>query len=990
MDSKSVSSWRNPRGAGLATALLLLVGVLSVLFFKSYLPGYTLFSNDGPLGTQMSASHRVPDTFSGGWQDLNTIGFREGGAFPNITYGLLYLLGPLGYSKFYVAFALLFLGLGAWCFFRQLQLAPLACVLGALAASLNSGFFSAACWGVAMHDLTIGLSFFALAALVDTSSSRRWLRVLVAAFAVGLGVSESADIGVIFSLCVTAFVIYQGLTGELEPTKGALRLWVRVGLLGLTLLLGFALIAGFGTHSSLGRFIAGKIGAGKLLILCALTAAAWWAVSSKGPWADRSLRSGLRLAGLALPAFFVAAQTMAVMVSTQITGVVGMQQDTETKARRWAEATQWSLPKAEAIGVVVPGLFGYRMDTPNDMEMFGNWFEGGMYWGTAGSDPAWDQYFESGKQGPPPARIIRFTGGGNYAGVLVILVAVWAALQGLRKKDSIFPSATRRWIWFWSVLALGSLLLAFGRFAPFYRLVYLVPYVSTFRNPAKFMHLVNWALVVLFAYGVHGLWEHYLRNRPVTAIREWWHRVSGVDRRWTIGSFMALGLALVGWMAYASNRASLEQHLQEVQIEPGLTHAVAGFSLEQVGLFVLLFALAAGLMVLILSGALGGKRAKWAGALLLTFVVLDLGRANLPWLVYWDYNQKYATNPVIDRLRDKPYEHRVAILPFQTPPDFRWLGDVYKIEWAQHVFLYYNVQSLDMVQMRGMPEDLAAFDSLWMPRTEADVPRLLPRHWQLTNTRYLLGPTGFLDVLNQRVDPTQHRFRVVEQFDLVPKPGISQPTKLEELTAFPTNNGKYALFEFTGALPRARLYSNWQLSTNDPGTLEQLASPEFHPENTVLVAGGVLPPSPSGNTNENTGKVEFTSYAPKDIVLRAEAPKATVLLLNDRYDPNWKVAVDGKTATLLRCNYLMRGVFLTPGLHRVEFQFKPPMHLFYVSLLAVVLGLALCGFLLIVREAPAPPSAPTPAHPPQKTRVPQAADRVKNRESTASLAKGGR
>ena len=37
----------------------------------------------------------------------------------------------------------------------------------------------------------------------------------------------------------------------------------------------------------------------------------------------------------------------------------------------------------------------------------------------------------------------------------------------------------------------------------------------------------------------------------------------------------------------------------------------------------------------------------------------------------------------------------------------------------------------------------------------------------------------------------------------------------------PGDNGTYALIEFTGALPRAKLYSHWQVSTNDTATLKR-------------------------------------------------------------------------------------------------------------------------------------------------------------------------
>jgi len=84
------------------------------------------------------------------------------------------------------------------------------------------------------------------------------------------------------------------------------------------------------------------------------------------------------------------------------------------------------------------------------------------------------------------------------------------------------------------------------------------------------------------------------------------------------------------------------------------------------------------------------------------------------------------------------------------------------------------------------------------------------------------------------------------------------------------------------------------------------------------------------------------------------------LLLNDRFDPDWNVRVDGQRAKLLRCNYIMRGVYLTPGVHRVEFRFQPPFRTLYVSLAALGVGLLLLGVVTVssLRSwASAPPGA---------------------------------
>ncbi len=892
MDLRSPASSSTPRSTGFLTMFLLLFGLLALLFHDCFFSGYTLFSNDGPLGAIMVDSRRVPESFTGVWQDLNSIGFREGGAVPSITYGLMWLLGPLGFSKFYVPIVLLILGMAAWGFFRRLGLAPLACVLGALASVLNSGFFSSACWGVAAHPLTLALSYLALAALADTSSSRSWLRVVLAGLAVGMGVVEGADIGAIFSLYVAAFVIYQAWTPE-------------------------------------------------------------------GPRLKNLATGAARLGLVAAFAVFLAAHSISVLVTTQIKGVAQMQQDKDTKQQHWDFATQWSLPKREALGFLIPGLFGYRMDTP----------DGGAYWGAVGRDPNWDRYFANGKQGSPPQGTMRFSGGGVYAGILVVLIAGWTVFQSLRKKDSAFSLPTRRWIWFWLGVFVVSLLLSFGRFAPFYQVLYALPYFSTIRNPAKFTYFCNWSLVVLFTYGVNGLYRLYLERQTAKAaafrqtFADWWQRVRGFDRRWTTGCAIAFGAAALGWLIFASSGDAFEKYLQEVQFDPTTAHAIAKFSVGQVGLFLVFFAAAIILITLIQSGAFRGPRASWGGILLGLLLVVDMGRADQPWIITWNYAQKYASNPIIDFLQKQPYEHRVAGLPrwipqvFQVPQPLaeaeQYFRQLYGIEWTQHHFLYYNIQSLDVIQMPRMPEDLAAFETRFFPQNSAELPRVT-RHWQLTNTRYLLGAAGFLDLLNGQFDPAQHRFRIAERFDILPKPGITQPTKLEELTAVPNTNGPFALFEFTGALPRAKLYSNWQVSTNDQAALAQLASPDFDPEKNLLVAGNGATPPAAGATNQVPGEVKFASYTPKDIIFNATATAPSILLLNDRFDPTWTVSVDDKPETLLRCNYIMRGVYLTPGSHKVEFRFVQSMSTFYVSLAAVILGALLSGILLI------PPSSPSP------------------------------
>ncbi|MGH7939778.1 MAG: hypothetical protein ACREFR_01745, partial [Limisphaerales bacterium] len=744
----------------------LLAVVLAVLFAKSFLPDYVHFSNDGPLGQINAADAQMPGILTGTWMDLNDIGTSGGAAAPDITAMINWILGPVDYSKFYQPLCLLILGIGAWVFFRQLKLSPLAATLGALATALNSSYFGNACWGTASVQIAEGMVFFALALVMantsETQPKVRWLRLALAGMAVGVGVMEGADNGAIFSLFVAAFVYFKSF---LEDRAPALK----------------------------------KIGRGMG-----------------------------RVAVIAIFAAFIAAQTITSLVDTFIVGTAGMAQKTsiEDSQQHWDWATQWSIPKKETVGLFIPGVFGYRMDTPKDMMGFlQSHYVGGEYWGGVGRTPEIDRFFDSGKSGPPPSGMMRFGYAGYYCGILVALIALFAVIQSFRRGNSIFPLFQRRLIWFWTAVLIIGLLLSWGRFAPFYHFIYLLPYFSTIRNPAKFLAIFDLAILIIFAYGMDGLGRQYMQepgdkvNSGWRQLKSWCGKVRGFDRNWALGSLVFFGFNVLGWLIYSSERPALIRYLEKVGY-PDADGAgqIASFSIGQVGWFLLFFAAAVILVILVLSGVFAGKRARLGGILLGVLLVADLGRADLPWIIHWNYKEKYASNPIIDLLRDKPYEHRVADVPSDSG-----FEQLYRIEWMQHHFPYYNIQCLDIIQSPRVSSDLAAYDMALAPGPSSLY--LLARRWALSNTSYLLGPAAYLDQLNQQLDPARRRFRIVKRFSIAPKPGIEQPTELEQLTAVPDTNGDYALFEFTGALPRAKLYTYWRVSTNANATLHTLTAP---------------------------------------------------------------------------------------------------------------------------------------------------------------------
>jgi len=891
--------------------VILLVVVLVVIFWRSFLPDYVHFSNDGPLGQENSAWHQLPAAMTGSWYDLNDIGSSVGAMAPTFSSLIYLVLGPLGYSKFYAFCALFILGLGAWSLLRALKLSPLAVTLGTLVAVLNSLYFAGACWGVAAAEIAIGMNFFALALVcsnhAETPWLTRWTRLGLAGFCVGMNVMEGADVGALCSVLVALFTFYKSV------------------------------------------------------------------IEADGTLPARIFRGAVRVAIIGVFAGFIALQTVLSLVGTSIQGVAGTGQDTETKTAHWDWATQWSFPKRETLALIVPGLFGYKMDTPKDMmPQVAKYYEGGAYWGGIGRDPALDRYFDSGSQGTPPASsFMRFTGGGNYVGILVCLIAAWAMSLAFRKENSPFTPVQKKFVLFWFVVLIFALLFAWGRFSSFYALLYHLPYFSTIRNPCKFLLFFCWSLIILFAYGVHALSLRNPADRPAGNAgplahgMNWFARAAEFERKWFWACATLLGSAVVGWLIFSSEQTSFLAYLAKVGLpgsDPNMENsgaAIAAFALSQVAWFIPLLAVALVLFLLFVAGYFSGNRAQLGAWLLGGFLVFDLVRADLPYVVHWDYKQKYevgSLNPVVQMLVDKPYEHRVAALPFRAPEGMELLDQVYRIEWMQHHFPYYNVQCLDIIQMPRMAEDLKAYLEALAPRGSMETAHLFTRRWELSNTRYLLGAAGFLDVMNQQLDPVKKRFRIVQRFEIVPKPGILQPRRLEELTAMATDNGKFALFEFTGALPRVKLYANWQVNTNDAENLKRLADANFDPAKTVLVSTLKNNLSALSTNEADAGTVEFKSYAPKKIVLTANVAAPAVLLLNDKFDPDWHVTVDGKPAEILRCNFIMRGVQLTPGPHNIQFEFSMPMGPLKITLIATGLAILLLGLLVFL-----PKKTQTPA-----------------------------
>jgi hypothetical protein len=894
--------------------LLLLGGTLAVLCHQGFRPYEVFWANDLPLGALVESSARLPASFFGSWADFYWLGGPNAAFPPTLSNISTAIFSPVHHLKFYAPGSMFFLGFGAWFFFRQLRLGKMACVIGGLGAGLNMHFFSNACWGLGQWNVCCGMILIALGILVSPDIKQLWIKGVLAGLSVGMAVMEGYDIGAILSIYVAVFVVFLFLSSESNPAKGA----------------GKAVFVGV------------------LLVVSSL---------------------------------LLSLSTIYTLIGTQIKGTVTARQDESAKRQAWDFNTQWSIPKLETLRMFIPGLFGYRLDvytTSGTPEAY--------YWGSIAEEPRVAQLESSNPAVrsnavaslPAPPQVLaqlqsimagndmtardnivdqvksmgqrRHTGSGEYTGVLVCLLALFGLANAARKKGSPYSPGERRTVLFWGGAALFSLLAAWGRYGFLYAWIYHLPLVSNFRNPMKYMHPLNISMIILSAFGLEALGRKYLAAATdqaedfFHAMATWWKRVSLFEVCWAAGCGLVLVAAVAGYFKLAASKPALINHLLRNGFDATQSPQIANFCVGEVAWFVIYLAVSSGLVLCILAGAFSGSRALWAWLFLAAIMICDLSRSDVPWIRYYNYKQKMSPNPVVDLLKRNPWEHRVNSRSWPAggylTPDLTMICHW----WIENDYPFNDIQSLEIDQaprMASLDSDYLSHFNLASSKDLSPATRL----WRLTNTRYLLAGSEWEGPLNLYGEPT-NSFRAVMRMNLVPKPGIAQPEDPGDMTVQTNSDGPVVLYEFTAALPRTKLYANWQV-VNDVTALQLLGSAPFDPAKTVLVAEDTPVAQKPANPDADPGTVKFSQYQSKDLILEADAKTPAVLLLNDRTGDFWNVSVDQKPAPILRCNYIMRGVFVPAGHHVVEFRYEPPLKMLFVSLTIFGLGILLAGFVII-------------------------------------------
>ena len=590
-------------------------------------------------------------------------------------------------------------------------------------------------------------------------------------------------------------------------------------------------------------------GSAEMVALTWLTLLAWGLCQRSRRPPGRRLGAGLALgaavAGLAAP---------------QLLPLIEMVGQSRRGGGMGAEALGWSLDPRRLPELAVPGFMG-RTDT----------FTVEDYWGSGIVDSGFPYVVSL------------------YLGPLALALACLAAI---RRGGGVLPPRIRRLL---ALLPVLALVLSFGRFLPFFDLLYRwIPGAQLFRFPIKLLALGILPIALLAGEGVELV--HRAAGRQRTALRCLAWAAAGVS-----------GLLLLLWIQLPAFAAGIQLFFFDrtgAHIEAGLR--TAWIQVAAVWL--------AATLALELHARRPGRWLPWVLAALLALDLMQAGRTVNPVVPPALISETPPAAALVARhLGDgRLYRHPVAheVLLSGPSSDIQW-----HYRWNQEVLRFYLAASYRIPVIFHIDYDgLAPSRVMRLRETLEAVP------W---DRRLPLLSAGAV--------------RVLISEDELRLPGVEKVGTIE------SSSRPFHVYRNDRAADRAQLVTAYRRISSEDEALAAMLAPGFDPRQHAVVEGEV-PEAARGCRGPGRALVREASFHHRRISVTTECP--AILVLSEVFYPGWEARVDGRAAPLLRANVAFSALHLPPGEHEVEWRYVPRR--FYLGLL--ICGLTLAGLTWIGRR----------------------------------------
>ena len=434
------------------------------------------------------------------------------------------------------------------------------------------------------------------------------------------------------------------------------------------------------------------------------------------------------------------------------------------------------------------------------------------------------------------------------------------------------PLLFRRDRYTWLALAglAGGILFSMGKYTPFYQLLFeYFPGIDHFRVPKMMMFIPVMGLAVLAARGMDLLLDPGTRNS--LKFRRYLYCLLSLPL--CIGALLGVELIWQSrWLSLAGELLSQPTRYQQ----GGALLALQRWNNLVVETGIAAF-IAASYAIAIYS-----FQRKWLTATLFPLVLLglfvaDVGRVNAKFLFLVDVpvKTKGQKTPAMEYLLTQSSNQYRVLLMNGTDP------------------MHYATNRIPVMFTSNPVQQQRWQDFLDAFRFPSPMP-------DMVNLKYLV------------YEPQQY-----EQ----DKGALGE----KYVPVFRSPDGKEIVLENRSVLPKGWLVQATAVIQDPNQTLAVMQNPAFDPRNVALVES--VPPIPMSAPNTapggDPGNVKVKRYESEFISLDAAPVRNSLLVLGEKYYRGWRASVDGKETKIHPVNHILRGVYLPPGTHEVEFVFDP-------------------------------------------------------------------
>ncbi|MDT7602615.1 MAG: hypothetical protein QOF61_612 [Acidobacteriota bacterium] len=547
----------------------------------------------------------------------------------------------------------------------------------------------------------------------------------------------------------------------------------------------------------------------------------------------------------------------------------------------------------------------------------------------------------------PPYHLIEVT---TYVAPVALALAIVGACVAWRSRDA-------RTV-FWIVVAVLSFLLMLGTATPLNWIVYHLPALNRFRYPSRHAFEWSFAVALLAARGFDALASARqvgaddARDVPATSL--WSRLLHSRANRLAVGWVLVVACALVGllWWHDAMRRASppltgLDMGL--IPAQPESLYLAWKLAFTLLAALALLAGLAAACRAKLDGDGGGTSRAR--GVLLACAIALACFfepylLCSYIWFPFAKSAAQFDEAPTATRLLQSftPEQNRVYTRV-----------NLFVVGYPQRPPL----DLPNVTAVRGL-QNVAGYEQLILDRFSRALGNVGP---DAVNPRNGAGSAPDLSIFapGSHVLDLLNTTHVVTYANLAtaytPAAGDGGATTNEssasQATAAGLNAARWRLtydrdgvwvFDNLRAQPRAWLVGE-AVSVDGEEALRRIRGEHsedapFDPRRTALVedAPKDLPQLAGGELSAHTS-ARIVAYEPNRLTVETEADRDALLVVSEIFYPGWEASVDGRAARIHLTDYLLRGVAVPAGRHRVEMRYRAPAARAGASVSALTLAL---------------------------------------------------